>query len=74
MASRLEELKTRRAAAEAKLDSIIALDTGFDSSLDGESITAATKRYQDLIAWLQVEIDKEVSKQPWQRRVQTRAT
>lgn len=74
MSSRLESLKTRRANAEAKLDDIIAADTGFDASDGGGSVTAATERYKSLIEWLDAQISIEVSRQPWQRRVRSRAT
>lgn len=72
--ARLDDLKNRRAAAEAKLDAIIAGDTGFDASGDGGSITAATERYTKLIDMIDKQIIAEVARQPWQRRVQSRAT
>lgn len=71
--SRLAELKADRTTAEAKLRAIMAADSGYDAKVDGEDIVAATERYKNLIKWLSEEIDKEVARKPWQRRVGTRA-
>lgn len=71
--ARLEELRASRAAAEAKLNAIIATDPGFDGSGQGVTVTPATERYKSLIEFYDKQIAVEIARTPWQRRVQVRA-
>lgn len=71
--ARLAQLMASRDAAQAKLDSIIATDPGFDGSGQGVTVTPATERYKNLIEFYDKQIAVEIARTPWQRRVQVRA-